>query len=85
MGRPKKETTLIERVLSNETIDFSEYSQKQLIECIGQLKTKVEEKKTAVISDKDLKDAKKYLDKVVEKLKGATAETPQEPIATPNT
>lgn len=85
MARPKKEIVLSERVMNNETIDFSEYSQKQLIECIGELKAKIEEKKTAVISDKDLKDARKHLEKALEKLKGATAETPQEPTATPNT
>ncbi|MEQ3236190.1 hypothetical protein [Bacteroides cellulosilyticus] len=81
MGRPKKEATLSERVMKNEAIDYSEYSQKQLIECIGELKTKAEEKKTAIITDKDLKDVKKYLEKAFEKLNGVSTEAP---TTTPN-
>lgn len=75
MGRPKKELSLIERVLKGEEIDYSDYTHKELIECIEALVAKVNEKKGATITETQLKLIKNALENQAKKIGDAITKT----------
>lgn len=68
MGRPKKELSLIERVLKGEEIDYSDYTHKELIECIEALVAKVNEKKGGAMTESQLRSIRNNLDNQVKKI-----------------
>ncbi len=67
-GRPKKPELLHEIVLSGESVDFSNYSIKQLGECITTLAKLYKDITNEKISLKELRQIKNTLKKQVERL-----------------
>lgn len=68
VGRPKKPESLHELVLSGKSVDFSNYSTKQLGECITTLAKMFNDITNENVSLKELRQIKNTLKKQVEKL-----------------
>lgn len=90
MGRAKKELSLIERVLKGEEIDYSDYTHKELIECIEALVDKVNEKKGGAMTESQLRSIRNNLDNQVKKIDAvitkpsdSTAKTEQAALTAP--
>lgn len=85
MGRPKKELSLIERVLKAEEIDYSDYSQKELIECIEALVDKVNEKRGGAMTEAQLKSIKNVLESQAKKIGDAITKPSDATVPTSTT
>lgn len=85
MGRPKKELSLIERVLKGEEIDYSDYTHKELIECIEALVDKVNEKKGSAMTEAQLKSIKNALESQAKKIGDAITKPSDETAKTEQT
>lgn len=68
VGRPKKPESLCELVLSDAKVDFTDYTNKQLGECISTLAEMYNKLKEEKISTKELKVIRESLNKQISKL-----------------
>lgn len=68
MGRPSKKDALSQKVENGDVVDFSNYTQKQLVECIEELAKKVKEKNKALLSESELKSIKNALNSQIIKI-----------------
>lgn len=67
MARPKsKNLTIFEKLQKKESIDYSEYTYKQLGEAIEEIFNKYVEERDRKVSLKDLENVKKLCDKLGE-------------------
>lgn len=78
VGRPKKPESLYELVLSGKSVEFSDYSTKQLGECIITLAKMYNDITNENVSLKELRQIKNTLKKQVEKLEKIAPEKNKE-------